>query len=350
MNGDGIYKRPDYDVFWITYKNADGRRVRENTKTTDRATAKRIRDERVGRVARGEHVDPRMDRTTYEVAREDLLTYYRVHGTRDVAEAEGRLAHLDPYFTGTPIARIGPAEVEAYARHRQQAGAANATANRELATLSKMLRLAFERGKLMRAPIIKKLREADPRSGFVSRPEFDAIVKHLPVELATGALIAFTLGWRRAEVFGLQRRQLDLQAGTLRLDPGTTKNREGRVAHLTPELKTVLAAQVARVEALERKLGRVIPELLPHLTGRHVGLPVGHLRKAWATACRKAGRPGILFHDLRRSAVRNLEQAGVSRSVAMKITGHKTEAVYRRYAIVSAADLAQAAQKLAASG
>jgi len=346
----GLYQRPDSDLFWISYLDTSGRRVRESTKSTDLETAQRILDDKKGRLARGEELLPRVDKVTYEEAREDLLTYYRVHGTRDVAEAEGRLAHLDPYFTGTRIARIGPAEVEAYAQHRQQAEAANATINRELATLSKMLRLASERGKLLRVPVIKKLREADPRSGFVSRQEFDSIVKHLPVELAAGALIAFTFGWRKAEVFGLQRRQLDLQAGTLRLDPGKTKNREGRPVHLTPELRTVLAAQVVRVEALERKLGRVIPELLPHLSGRHAGLRVADLRKTWGRACRKASRPGILFHDLRRSAVRNLEAAGVSRSVAMKITGHKTEAVYRRYAIVSDADLAQAAQKLAARG
>ena len=61
---------------------------------------------------------------------------------------------------------------------------------------------------------------------------------------------------------------------------------------------------------------------------------------------RDAGVPGRLFHDFRRSAVRNLERAGESRSVAMKITGHKTESVYRRYAIVSDADLREATRKL----
>jgi Phage integrase family len=69
---------------------------------------------------------------------------------------------------------------------------------------------------------------------------------------------------------------------------------------------------------------------------------------AWAEACRKAGLPALLFHDLRRSAVRNLERAGVSRSVAMKLTGHKTESVYRRYAIVAESDLRRGSAKLTA--
>jgi len=79
------------------------------------------------------------------------------------------------------------------------------------------------------------------------------------------------------------------------------------------------------------------------------GKPIKSLRRAWRTACKDAGRPGLLLHDLRRSAVRNLERAGISRSVAMKLTGHKTEAVYRRYAIVAESDLREAGTKLAAA-
>jgi integrase len=79
------------------------------------------------------------------------------------------------------------------------------------------------------------------------------------------------------------------------------------------------------------------------------GNPIKKLYRAWETACNAAGTPGRIMHDFRRTAVRNLERAGVSRSVAMKMTGHKTEAVYRRYAIVSESDLHEAAIKLGGS-
>lgn len=82
------------------------------------------------------------------------------------------------------------------------------------------------------------------------------------------------------------------------------------------------------------------------LTGRRVGTRRADFRLAWATACREAGVPGMLRHDLRRRAVRNMERVAVPRSVAMKLTGHKTENVYRRYAIVSPADLRASAEKL----
>ncbi len=109
----------------------------------------------------------------------------------------------------------------------------------------------------------------------------------------------------------------------------------------------VVVSQVERVKALEKKLGRIVPWLFPHLEGTLAGRRIMEPRKAWKRACRAAGYPGLLIHDLRRSAVRNMKQAGVPRSVAMKITDHKTESVYRRYAIVSDADLKTAADALA---
>ena len=77
------------------------------------------------------------------------------------------------------------------------------------------------------------------------------------------------------------------------------------------------------------------------------GRPIKDFYGAWKHACTKAGVPDRIPHDFRRTAVRNLERAGVPRSAAMKLTGHKTESVYRRYAIVSEADLSEGLKKLA---
>ena len=88
--------------------------------------------------------------------------------------------------------------------------------------------------------------------------------------------IAYTFGWRmQSEVLTLERRQLDLDAGTIRLDPGTTKNDDGSLVYLPAALKAQLAAQVDRVRTLERRLERIVPSLFPHPAGRRQGERVG---------------------------------------------------------------------------
>lgn len=154
---------------------------------------------------------------------------------------------------------------------------------------------------------------------------------------------AYITGWRMgSEILCLQWRQVDVKAGTVRLEPGTTKTGEGRTFYMTSELRAWLEGQKALTEALQRQSGRIIPWVF-HRKGK----PIGEFRKAWKTACKKAGVPGRIPHDFRRTAVRNLERAGVPRSVAMKMVGHRTESVYRRYAIVDEAMLREGAEKLA---
>jgi integrase len=173
--------------------------------------------------------------------------------------------------------------------------------------------------------------------------------RRLAPDLQAATAIAYTWGWRtQSEVLRLERRQLDLDAGTLRLDPGMSKNDDGRLVYLTPELNALLSAQLERVEALQRRLGKIIPYLFPHLKSRRAGRRRRDFRKAWLTACEKAGVPGMLRHDCRRTAVKNMVNAGVPERVAMTITGHRTRAVFDRYHIVSPGDLHQeAARKLA---
>ena len=347
-----LYKRGAR--WWIKYY-VNGRPVRESTGTDDKEQARRMLKGREGAAATGAPIPPRLDRISYDELAEDLRTFYRTTGRRRLAEVEDRLTYLDTFFRGRRAVSIGPALITEYVAHRQQdmtrfeRPPSNRTINIELSLLKRMLRLASRNGKLLRVPPVDLLREAPAREGFFEAHQYEAVRRRLPEDLRAAIGIAYTYGWRKSEILSLERRQLDLKAGTLRLDPGTTKNGEGRTVYLTPEIKGLLAAQVERVEALQRKLGRIVPHLFPHPRGRRAGQARGGFSKRWETACKAAGVPGRLLHDFRRTAVRNLERAGVARSVAMKITGHKTESVYRRYAIVSDSDLREAALKLASA-
>jgi integrase len=143
---------------------------------------------------------------------------------------------------------------------------------------------------------------------------------------------------------------VDFSAGVVRLEPGTTKNDEGRVFPfgVLPELANLIRTQWEKTLSLEMTTGQTIPTVF-HWNDRGRIKPI-HPKAVyprWKEACRRAGVPTCIPHDFRRTAVRNLEPAGVPRSVAMKLTGHKTEAVYRRYAIVCEADLTEGLEKLA---
>lgn len=278
---------------------------------------------------------------------EALRRHYEVTNCRDLKETDIRLKPLKAFFSGDRASGISGPDIEYYVRVRQAAEVSNGTIHRELSTLGRMLRLAYEHGKLQRVSVIHRLKEAAPRQGFFEPEQFAAVRKHLPPDLQAAVSIANTYGWRiQSEILTLTLSQLDLESGTLRLEPGTTKNADGRLEYLTPELRTLLSAHVDRVKVLARQLNRVRPSLFPYLNGRFQGERRRDFRKTWQNALDKVGLAGMLRHDFRRTAVRNMVNLGVPKWVAMKITGHETRVVFDHYHIVSPADLQNAARTL----
>ena len=227
----------------------------------------------------------------FEEAASDLLTDYLVNKRRSYGSVERRVRlGLEPFFRGRRLAHISTADVNRFINARQTAGASNATVNRELAALKRMFSLAVAAGKLLHRPHVPMLREDNTRTGFFERHQFEAVRAHLPPELRGLVTLAYTFGWRiRSEVLPLQWPQVDQQAGTIRLEPGTTKNAAGR---------TIAYREIDEVrEAIEGEWQRHIDlqadgTICPWVFYRKRGKQIKTFRRAWLTACRRAGVAG----------------------------------------------------------
>jgi integrase len=187
--------------------------------------------------------------------------------------------------------------------------------------------------KVAQVPYILMLKENNVRKGFFEYEELLALKANLPDHLKPVVTFAYSTGWRRSEILVLEWSQVDLREGTVTLEPGETKNDEGRTLYMEPEL-----LEIMRELQSKRRLG--CPYVF-HLDGKKIQ----SFRKTWKSACQKAGIPGMPFHDFRRTAIRNMIRAGIPERVAMTISGHKSGSVFERYNIVSQEDLKEAASR-----
>jgi len=335
--------------WWMKYRDLRGVIHRESSGTSNHADAKRLLKLREGRAAEGKPILPRADKVTIDEITGDLKAEYRANNRRSIDRLEDSLEHVLAFFGGRRATQVSAADIDKYIAARREAGAANATINRELAALKRAYMLAIRGEKLYHRPYIPRLDEDNARQGFFEPDEFSAILPHLPDYVRPAIRFAYITGWRiRSEVLALTWAQIDFAAGTVRLEVRTTKNKHGRTFVMTPELRALLELQ-------RRLVAEGTPWVFPYR-----GQRLGRFDKSWRTACLKAGLGKLISekprrietprlpHDFRRTAVRNLTRAGIAESIAMKMTGHKTRAVFDRYDIVSERDLREASAKLSA--
>ncbi len=346
-------------IWWVRYYR-DGRRYEESSGSEKKGAAIRLLKLREGDSARGVPVTPKIGRLRFEEAAADVVADYKTNGKRSQSHVERRIEkHLKPFFGGRRMASITTADVRSFIAHRQAPvqredgtetpGASNAEINRELAILKRAFTLTVQAGKLLHRPHIPMLEERNVRQGFFERQEFEDVREQLPMELRGLVTFAYLTGWRvQSEAFPLEWRHVDRKSGTVRLEPGQTKNSEGRTfpyGDLLPELRDVIETQWEETKRVEKEQGIVCPFVF-----HRNGVRIRDFRAVWHAACEAAGVPGKIPHDFRRTAVRNLVRAGVSERTAMMLTGHKTRSVFDRYDIVNESDLREAVSKLAVAG
>jgi integrase len=331
--GEGsIYSKPRSPFLWIKYYKA-GKPIRESTRTADFRQAAQILRQRLAEVESNPAESPRIEQLA-----SDLFRNYRINELRSLEDVKARWRlHLKPFLGLLPAAQLDSRLLERYVDRRQEEHASNATINRELACLKRMYRLAYQASppRVPSIPHFPHLKENNVRQGFVTPEQFANLVAHCP-DLWLRAMLetAYNYGWRVSELLNIRVGQVDLAASTIRLNPGTTKNQEGR--EVTIESATLLQLLRHCVEA-KRSDDYVFTR---------GNKPIRDFRRRWKKLCTAARAPSLLFHDLRRSAARNLRAAGVPEEIIMRIAGWQTSNVFKRYAIVDRADIRAALQQL----
>jgi integrase len=335
--GQGSVYLPKNSRFWRVKFSVHGRVINESAETESKREAIDVLKSKMLKYATGLAADSR--KTTVKDVSEGMLKTWRMLEKNPVSIewADRCWRHLLSFFGTMKADEVSSNSIRDYVEMRRKEKAGNATINRELAVMSSGYSIAYHETprRVVQKFSFSRLEEPRARQGFIEQAQYAKLAAGCKeLFMRTMLALAYSFGFRKGELLSLKVSDVDLFAGTIRLR--TSKNGEPRQVNLTAEARGLLAGCV---------------------TGKSADAPVftrgservRYFGQAWDTIAAAAGCPGLLFHDLRRSAVRNLIRAGVPETVAMQITGHKTRAIFDRYNIVSERDLIDAAKKIESS-
>lgn len=308
--------------------------------TVTEQDARALLKARLSEIQAGRYVGPAQDRLTVAALLDSYLADLRLRGKKSIRPVESICRQLVATFGEHTRAADLTAERIAGAMQRWLvAKKARGTVAHRAARLQAALNLAHRQGQIARVPYIPPLELHNARRGFFEQAEFDQIYGFFREPVNDLVQFAYRSGWRRAEILGLTWADVDQVAGVVRLRD--SKSGEGRVVPMywtdDDDARYPLAFAGIIAKRWEARRG-------PWVFHRR-GKPVQYFRDAWQAACKKAGVPGRIFHDFRRTAYRNMLAAGVDPLTAMTVCGHKTLSMAKRYAIHDVRQLGRALAK-----
>lgn len=332
------------DVWKIRF-TVNGRR-RKETAGPRKQDAVKLLQLRLGQAVEGRL---NLEALGWEQLEQIILDEHAQHRSADKVERHVR-RHLRRHFASFQAKDITYDRLLTYKRDRLAEKAAPNTVKYELSLVRTGLVVAHKAGRLLALPPFPDVHVENTRTSFFDEDEVGALLKQLrqakKVSPAVAAVVGFMYwtGWRRNETLTREWRHVDFDRGTIVLDPGETKSGDGRTFpfDVLPELAAILRELRAYTDEVERHTGQICRWVF-HRDGKRIA----SIRAAWRSACKRAGLIGKIPHDFRRTAVRRLERAGVPRSVAKQLVGHRTDHMYQRYAITNETDLREGLAKVA---
>jgi integrase len=325
-------------IWYIKYHHR-GEQIRECTHSTDEREAEKLLRKRLTALDEGAKPATHSSRATISKIIDLTLNEYRLMKRRGLKIEELRSKAPKRLVGDVLASKFGKAHVQEYIEARRHEGRADSTINREFSLIRHGFTLARQTDPPLidRVPHIPKLEEDNVRQGFLEHPEYLNLREALPPHLKCLLVCGYYLGIRLGVFRRMKWSQVDLAAAEIRIAKRQAKSKKPHTAPIYGEMKTWLDMQFAEHQQLRPDCEYVF---------NYHGRPIGHHVGGWREACIAVGMPELYFHDLRRSAVRNMERAGIPRKVAMSITGHLTETMYGRYDIVNDRDVRQAARRM----
>jgi integrase len=345
--GQGTLYLYEGNPIWQSVLSVNSKQVEMSTRTNDLRKARafhraQLEKKVLDQHGKGPFQTPAHTRLTVGKLLDDLVADYELRRVKNLQGLLSYVKSVREYLGETRAISIKPQLLTEFVKARRAENYSDGTINNMLTVLASALKLGYERGLVPTLAPIKKLPGSPARTGFFERSEINSVIGHLPAYAKDLVRMGYLTGWRYGELVTLRWTDVDLDAKLIRLRAEESKNSHGRVIAVEGELLELLH---------RRQADRLLPTLLDRVklaptVFHRKGKPIGRIDRSWETACKKAGVPGRLFHDLRRTAVRNMVRAGVPEAVAMKISGHRDRSTFDRYNIVAEGDLRQAAQRL----
>jgi integrase len=329
-------------VYWIEYYDHKRRIRRERIGSNKGAAEQRYREVMSARTE-GRYIKKSPDtRTLFK----DLAAWYldlpEVKAKRSYEKDQMHCKRLMAYFGDRLLKDITPEMVEAYKQKRLSESSHRrkptkpATVNREVTTFKTVFNKAMKNSKAERNPAqgVKLLKENNARDRILSPGEYARLLAHCPGHLKPIVKIAYHTGMRRGEILNLKWGRITLKEkkGFIKLLSADTKTDEGRDVPLKLELVEMFKA-----------MPRGLPQA-PVFT--YQGRSILEMKRSFATACKQAGIEDFTFHDFRHTFNTNAYRAGIPIPTIMKITGHKSLSMFRRYTTISLDDLQEAVAKI----